>query len=152
MCNWEVIEVLFFLFFFFKYLWVKCVSCISLCSVYRGELSEPSHYTINIHNQWCSHLVRVRLHRGAQLVMCKWSTGNFSSCFKMFPDNLSKSFNHLNHAAFCHQSVVLYVDVNGRQFPVTRGQDVGKYQVSIPDPFLKIHFLCIDFSRFLVWI
>ncbi|XP_060793403.1 translocon-associated protein subunit delta-like isoform X5 [Neoarius graeffei] len=28
------------------------------------------------------------------------------------------------------QSVALYVDVNGRQFPVTRGQDVGKYQVS----------------------
>nr|ACO08138.1 Translocon-associated protein subunit delta precursor [Oncorhynchus mykiss] len=28
------------------------------------------------------------------------------------------------------QSVVLYADVNGRQFPVTRGQDVGKYQVS----------------------
>ncbi|XP_030624467.1 translocon-associated protein subunit delta-like [Chanos chanos] len=28
------------------------------------------------------------------------------------------------------QSVTLYADVNGRQFPVTRGQDVGKYQVS----------------------
>ncbi|XP_062871531.1 translocon-associated protein subunit delta-like [Trichomycterus rosablanca] len=28
------------------------------------------------------------------------------------------------------QSVALYADVNGRQFPVTRGQDVGKYQVS----------------------
>lgn len=27
------------------------------------------------------------------------------------------------------QSVTLYADVNGRQFPVTRGQDVGKYQV-----------------------
>uniref|UniRef100_A0A8C7KAA0 Translocon-associated protein subunit delta n=1 Tax=Oncorhynchus kisutch TaxID=8019 RepID=A0A8C7KAA0_ONCKI len=27
------------------------------------------------------------------------------------------------------QSVALYADVNGRQFPVTRGQDVGKYQV-----------------------
>ncbi|KAF5902067.1 SLIT-ROBO Rho GTPase-activating protein 3-like isoform X1, partial [Clarias magur] len=27
-------------------------------------------------------------------------------------------------------SVALYADVNGRQFPVTRGQDVGKYQVS----------------------
>uniref|UniRef100_A0A3P8NM17 Translocon-associated protein subunit delta n=1 Tax=Astatotilapia calliptera TaxID=8154 RepID=A0A3P8NM17_ASTCA len=29
------------------------------------------------------------------------------------------------------QSVTLYADVNGRQFPVTRGQDVGKYQVWI---------------------
>ncbi|XP_030624868.1 translocon-associated protein subunit delta [Chanos chanos] len=28
------------------------------------------------------------------------------------------------------QSVALYADVNGKQFPVTRGQDVGKYQVS----------------------
>ncbi|XP_022521535.1 translocon-associated protein subunit delta [Astyanax mexicanus] len=28
------------------------------------------------------------------------------------------------------QSVALYADVNGRQFPVTRGQDVGKFQVS----------------------
>ncbi|XP_028850662.1 translocon-associated protein subunit delta-like [Denticeps clupeoides] len=28
------------------------------------------------------------------------------------------------------QSVALYADVSGRQFPVTRGQDVGKYQVS----------------------
>ncbi|XP_026882746.1 translocon-associated protein subunit delta [Electrophorus electricus] len=28
------------------------------------------------------------------------------------------------------QSVALYADVNGNQFPVTRGQDVGKYQVS----------------------
>uniref|UniRef100_A0A3P9GZC4 Translocon-associated protein subunit delta n=2 Tax=Oryzias TaxID=8089 RepID=A0A3P9GZC4_ORYLA len=28
------------------------------------------------------------------------------------------------------QTVTLYADVNGRQFPVTRGQDVGKYQVS----------------------
>lgn len=28
------------------------------------------------------------------------------------------------------QSVTLYADVNGRQFPVTRGQDVGKYQVT----------------------
>ncbi|XP_062314594.1 translocon-associated protein subunit delta [Osmerus eperlanus] len=28
------------------------------------------------------------------------------------------------------QSVALYADVQGRQFPVTRGQDVGKYQVS----------------------
>ncbi|KAM3912003.1 LOW QUALITY PROTEIN: translocon-associated protein subunit delta [Leptodactylus fuscus] len=28
------------------------------------------------------------------------------------------------------QNVALYADVNGKQFPVTRGQDVGKYQVS----------------------
>ncbi|TSM04888.1 Selenide, water dikinase 2 [Bagarius yarrelli] len=28
------------------------------------------------------------------------------------------------------QSIALYADVNGKQFPVTRGQDVGKYQVS----------------------
>ncbi|KAI5609058.1 translocon-associated protein subunit delta precursor, partial [Silurus asotus] len=28
------------------------------------------------------------------------------------------------------QGIALYADVNGRQFPVTRGQDVGKYQVS----------------------
>ncbi|MBN3301667.1 SSRD protein, partial [Amia calva] len=28
------------------------------------------------------------------------------------------------------QSVALYADVNGKQFPVTRGQDVGRYQVS----------------------
>ncbi|KAI4888911.1 hypothetical protein NFI96_028869 [Prochilodus magdalenae] len=28
------------------------------------------------------------------------------------------------------QTVALYADVNGKQFPVTRGQDVGKYQVS----------------------
>ncbi|XP_028850007.1 translocon-associated protein subunit delta [Denticeps clupeoides] len=28
------------------------------------------------------------------------------------------------------QSVALYADVNGKHFPVTRGQDVGKYQVS----------------------
>nr|AFM86214.1 translocon-associated protein subunit delta [Callorhinchus milii]AFM89739.1 translocon-associated protein subunit delta [Callorhinchus milii] len=28
------------------------------------------------------------------------------------------------------QNVALYADVNGRQFPVTRGQDVGRYQVS----------------------
>ncbi|XP_010725515.3 translocon-associated protein subunit delta, partial [Meleagris gallopavo] len=27
------------------------------------------------------------------------------------------------------QNVALYADVNGKQFPVTRGQDVGKYQV-----------------------
>uniref|UniRef100_A0AAQ4P631 Translocon-associated protein subunit delta n=1 Tax=Gasterosteus aculeatus aculeatus TaxID=481459 RepID=A0AAQ4P631_GASAC len=31
------------------------------------------------------------------------------------------------------QSVTLYADVNGRQFPVTRGQDVGKYQVKFFD-------------------
>uniref|UniRef100_A0A8C7U4C7 Translocon-associated protein subunit delta n=1 Tax=Oncorhynchus mykiss TaxID=8022 RepID=A0A8C7U4C7_ONCMY len=31
------------------------------------------------------------------------------------------------------QSVALYADVNGRQFPVTRGQDVGKYQVKFFD-------------------
>ncbi|XP_040178966.1 translocon-associated protein subunit delta [Rana temporaria] len=28
------------------------------------------------------------------------------------------------------QNVALYADVNGKQFPVTRGQDIGKYQVS----------------------
>uniref|UniRef100_A0ACB8ENQ1 SWI/SNF and RSC complex subunit Ssr4 n=1 Tax=Sphaerodactylus townsendi TaxID=933632 RepID=A0ACB8ENQ1_9SAUR len=28
------------------------------------------------------------------------------------------------------QNVALYADVNGKQFPVTRGQDVGRYQVS----------------------
>ncbi|XP_067880401.1 translocon-associated protein subunit delta [Heterodontus francisci] len=28
------------------------------------------------------------------------------------------------------QNVALYADVNGRQFPVTRGQDIGRYQVS----------------------
>ncbi|XP_033858521.3 translocon-associated protein subunit delta-like [Acipenser ruthenus] len=28
------------------------------------------------------------------------------------------------------QNVVLYADINGKQFPVTRGQDVGRYQVS----------------------
>ncbi|XP_034983610.2 translocon-associated protein subunit delta-like [Zootoca vivipara] len=28
------------------------------------------------------------------------------------------------------QNVALYADVNGKQFPVTRGQDVGHYQVS----------------------
>lgn len=33
------------------------------------------------------------------------------------------------HNACPLQSVTLYADVNGRQFPVTRGQDVGKYQV-----------------------
>ncbi|XP_072421711.1 LOW QUALITY PROTEIN: translocon-associated protein subunit delta [Chiloscyllium punctatum] len=27
-------------------------------------------------------------------------------------------------------NVALYADVNGKQFPVTRGQDVGRYQVS----------------------
>ena len=27
------------------------------------------------------------------------------------------------------QNVALYADVNGKQFPVTRGQDVGRYQV-----------------------
>ncbi|XP_031421541.1 translocon-associated protein subunit delta [Clupea harengus] len=32
------------------------------------------------------------------------------------------------------QSVILYADVNGKQFPVTRGQDVGKYQVSWSTP------------------
>ncbi|KAJ0036814.1 hypothetical protein NQD34_005491 [Periophthalmus magnuspinnatus] len=35
-----------------------------------------------------------------------------------------------SHSSVCAQSVTLYADVNGRQFPVTRGQDVGKYQVS----------------------
>ncbi|MBN3284822.1 SSRD protein, partial [Polyodon spathula] len=28
------------------------------------------------------------------------------------------------------QNVALYADVNGKQYPVTRGQDVGRYQVS----------------------
>ncbi|KAH1172431.1 hypothetical protein KIL84_008049 [Mauremys mutica] len=28
------------------------------------------------------------------------------------------------------QNVTLYADVNGKQFPITRGQDVGRYQVS----------------------
>ncbi|KAM9325852.1 translocon-associated protein subunit delta [Gastrophryne carolinensis] len=28
------------------------------------------------------------------------------------------------------QNVALYADVNGKQFPVTRGQDIGRYQVS----------------------
>ncbi|XP_032331782.1 translocon-associated protein subunit delta isoform X1 [Camelus ferus] len=28
------------------------------------------------------------------------------------------------------QSMALYADVSGKQFPVTRGQDVGRYQVS----------------------
>ncbi|XP_078063436.1 translocon-associated protein subunit delta [Mustelus asterias] len=28
------------------------------------------------------------------------------------------------------QNVVLYADISGKQFPVTRGQDVGRYQVS----------------------
>ncbi|NWQ72554.1 SSRD protein, partial [Neopipo cinnamomea] len=28
------------------------------------------------------------------------------------------------------QNVALYADVNGKQFPVTRGQDVGRYQVT----------------------
>ncbi|TFK01813.1 Translocon-associated protein subunit delta [Platysternon megacephalum] len=28
------------------------------------------------------------------------------------------------------QNVALYADVNGKQFPVTRGQEVGRYQVS----------------------
>ncbi|NXR01052.1 SSRD protein, partial [Sagittarius serpentarius] len=32
--------------------------------------------------------------------------------------------------ALCPQNVALYADVNGKQFPVTRGQDVGRYQVS----------------------
>ncbi|XP_072552409.1 translocon-associated protein subunit delta isoform X3 [Salminus brasiliensis] len=32
------------------------------------------------------------------------------------------------------QSLALYADVNGKQFPVTRGQDVGKYQVSWSAP------------------
>lgn len=27
--------------------------------------------------------------------------------------------------------MALYADVNGKQFPVTRGQDVGRYQVRI---------------------
>ena len=36
----------------------------------------------------------------------------------------------------CHQSVALYADVNGRQFPVTRGQDVGKYQVGLETAIL----------------
>ncbi|XP_030049945.1 translocon-associated protein subunit delta-like [Microcaecilia unicolor] len=27
------------------------------------------------------------------------------------------------------QNVALYADVNGKQFPVTRGQDIGRYQV-----------------------
>ncbi|CAI9565492.1 unnamed protein product, partial [Staurois parvus] len=26
------------------------------------------------------------------------------------------------------QNAALYADVNGKQFPVTRGQDIGKYQ------------------------
>ncbi|XP_078413075.1 translocon-associated protein subunit delta, partial [Cetorhinus maximus] len=28
------------------------------------------------------------------------------------------------------QNVALYADVNSKQFPVTRGQDIGRYQVS----------------------
>ncbi|XP_043855151.1 translocon-associated protein subunit delta-like [Dromiciops gliroides] len=28
------------------------------------------------------------------------------------------------------QNVALYADVNGKRFPVTRGQDIGRYQVS----------------------
>ncbi|MBW00194.1 Translocon-associated protein subunit delta, partial [Eschrichtius robustus] len=28
------------------------------------------------------------------------------------------------------QNMALYADVSGKQFPVTRGQDVGRYQVS----------------------
>lgn len=32
------------------------------------------------------------------------------------------------------QNVALYADVNGKQFPVTRGQDVGRYQVNPRSP------------------
>lgn len=34
-------------------------------------------------------------------------------------------------AASSPQNVALYADVNGKQFPVTRGQDVGRYQVRL---------------------
>ncbi|NXC78962.1 SSRD protein, partial [Anhinga anhinga] len=36
----------------------------------------------------------------------------------------------VSHRHLFLQNVVLYADVNGKQFPVTRGQDVGRYQVS----------------------
>ncbi|XP_078463514.1 translocon-associated protein subunit delta [Lampetra planeri] len=32
------------------------------------------------------------------------------------------------------QNVALYADVDGKQFPVTKGQDVGRYQVSWSEP------------------
>ncbi|CAM5119169.1 unnamed protein product [Natator depressus] len=45
----------------------------------------------------------------------------------------SESIFVVEIALTCHngaQNVTLYADVNGKQFPVTRGQDVGYYQVS----------------------
>lgn len=37
--------------------------------------------------------------------------------------------------------MALYADVNGKQFPVTRGQDVGRYQVRINMiPASQYHF------------
>ena len=43
--------------------------------------------------------------------------------------------------------MTLYADVNGRQFPVTRGQDVGKYQVwDHMQPLLKELSLSVSYS------
>lgn len=92
----------------------------------RRKLHRPSDHAVGLHYFWRRHLLRVRLHRWTQPDLCKRSTGNFfqsQSSWQLMGGGLTD-------ADFCLlQSVTLYADVNGRQFPVTRGQDVGKYQV-----------------------
>lgn len=44
-------------------------------------------------------------------------------------ENVILAFITLPHPI---QNMALYADVSGKQFPVTRGQDVGRYQVRYP--------------------
>lgn len=55
-----------------------------------------------------------------------------------WPDVEEMIYSYNVHLTHLHQSVALYADVNGRQFPVTRGQDVGKYQVANGSGFVSL--------------
>ncbi|XP_060231032.1 translocon-associated protein subunit delta isoform X2 [Meriones unguiculatus] len=91
----------------------------------RGLPGTPDHPFL-LYNFRCRHFYRDRIHRGDLTDLQEQGAGFRRDEGTARPDP-SKYFKSIFLTCL---NMALYADVSGKQFPVTRGQDVGRYQVS----------------------
>lgn len=103
----------------------------SLTAPGRRAVPRAHHRALVLHHLGRRHLLRERLRGGDLAGLQKRRPGE--SLRGVCGGGLLGSPQRLT-TALSPQNVALYADVNGKQFPVTRGQDVGRYQVSPGSP------------------